>query len=168
MTTTAVVLEGAGADEAAARCVAELAAGDRPVRSDWRAAGPGVVCTGVVEDESGAEGAVLAALAGAQIVATAVAPRDVIDRMCDDLRRLGPLDHRVVEAAARPALAADESALVERLLAGDSLGEAAAALHLSRRTADRRLASARRATGVTTTAELLAAVARSRSRLPHA
>jgi DNA-binding CsgD family transcriptional regulator len=100
--------------------------------------------------------AVLAAVRGADLVVTATAKRDVIDQLCDDLRRLGTVEHRV-EAAVRPAvtLSADERALLAALLGGASLGEAAAALHLSRRTADRRLATARRALGASSTAEAL-------------
>lgn len=160
MTAPAIVIEGAAAGAAVERVCAELAARGVQISADWRAAAPGVVCTGAVGDDRAAEQAVLAALAGAQVVVAATAGRDVIDRMCDDLRRLGPLDHRIDDHGAQPALAAEERALLDRLLAGDSLGEAAAALHLSRRTADRRLASARRALGVTTTAELLAAASR--------
>jgi len=45
--------------------------------------------------------------------------------------------------------------LLGLLVEGFSLGEAAGSLHLSRRTADRRLAAARRALGAATTAEAL-------------
>jgi DNA-binding NarL/FixJ family response regulator len=160
MATVAVVIEGAAASGAVELMCADLAGRGLAIRADWRSARPGVVCTGVVDDEPSAEQAVLAALRGAQLVVAATADREVIDRMCDDLRRLGPLDHRIEESAAVPVLTSEERLLVERLLAGDSLGDAAAVLHLSRRTADRRLASARRALRVTTTAELLAAAAR--------
>jgi DNA-binding CsgD family transcriptional regulator len=51
--------------------------------------------------------------------------------------------HRVATAIGPEA-----RALIGRIAAGDTLGEAAHALHLSRRTADRRLAQARRALGV--------------------
>ena len=44
---------------------------------------------------------------------------------------------------------------LELLAEGRSLGNAAATLHISRRTADRRLAAARRALGVRTTTEAL-------------
>jgi DNA-binding NarL/FixJ family response regulator len=159
----AVVIEGAAASAAVERVCQGLADHGSRISSDWRAAAPGVVCTGLVDDERGAEQAVLAALAGARVVVAATAAREVIDRMCDDLRRLGPLDHRITDNESEPVLSREERALLDRLLAGDSLGEAAAAVHLSRRTADRRLASARRALGVTTTAELLAAAARLQS-----
>lgn len=107
-----------------------------------------------VTDATSAAAAVLAAVAGADLVVHAVAPREVIDRLCDDLRRLGELDHRV-GAGERPTLREEERALLAQLLAGRSLGEAARALHLSRRTADRRLAAARRTLGAASTSEAL-------------
>jgi DNA-binding NarL/FixJ family response regulator len=162
VTVSAVVVEGAAATVAVEQACAELSDRGLRIQPDWRAAAPGVVWTGLVRDEDDAQHAVLAALAGAHVVLAATAERDVIDRMCEDLRRLGPLDHRIVQVSQAPALSGDEQALVDRLLAGESLGQAAATLHLSRRTADRRLASARRALGVATTAELLAVAARSR------
>ena len=155
----AVVLEGPARELAEQVCAERVGHGMR-ITSDWRTARPGVVCTGHVGDEAAAESAGLALLAGADLVVTAAAPRAVIDRMCDDLRRIGSLDHRV-EASTGPALSTEERELVERLLAGQSLGQASNAMHMSRRTADRRLAAARQALGVTTTAELLGAAARS-------
>jgi DNA-binding CsgD family transcriptional regulator len=50
--------------------------------------------------------------------------------------------------------------LLELLLTGATIGEAARRLHISRRTADRRLAAARRALDAGTTAEALRAAAR--------
>jgi DNA-binding NarL/FixJ family response regulator len=109
-----------------------------------------------VADREAAVAAVLEAVRGADLVVTATAKRDVIDQLCDDLRRLGTVEHRV-EPGVGPSvtLSADEQALLAALLGGASLGEAAAALHLSRRTADRRLATARRALGASSTAEAL-------------
>lgn len=110
-----------------------------------------------VGDQQAAVAAVLEAVRGADLVVTATANRDVIDQLCDDLRRLGTVEHRVEPRAGRPTptLSSDEQALLAALLGGASLGEAAAALHLSRRTADRRLAGARRALGASSTAEAL-------------
>jgi DNA-binding NarL/FixJ family response regulator len=160
---TSVVIEAGGAAEAVARICADFAAQGQRITTEWRGAAPGVVCTGVVSDAHDAEQAVLAVLAGGRLVVVAAADREVIDRMCDDLRRLGPLDHRVSGQSERPELSNEEWALVDQLLAGASLGDAARAAHLSRRTADRRVATARRTLGVTTTAELLAAAARIKS-----
>lgn len=103
-----------------------------------------------VSDLRTAADAVLAAVGGTPVVVLADAPRDVVDRLCDDLRRLGEVEH-LISPPAEPTLSATERELLGALLAGCSLGEAARALHLSRRTADRRLAAARAALGVTTT-----------------
>lgn len=163
-----VVIEG-GAPDAFERACAEVAAqGIRVVRTfDEAAAGAGTAYAGRVADQQAAQRAVLAALAGAHLVVVATAAREVIDMMCEDLRRLGALDHRVAATGAPgqdqgldPGLGRTERAVLERLLRGDSLGEAANALHLSRRTADRRLADARRALGAATTAEALAIAVR--------
>jgi hypothetical protein len=99
---------------------------------------------------------VLAALAGADLLLLVTADDRVHDTLLDDLARLGTVEH----AAPTVVLAADQLALLTRLQAGMSLGEAAGAEHLSRRTADRRLALARRTLGVATTAEALVVAAR--------
>lgn len=67
----------------------------------WRAAAPGVVCCGGVGCDEEAAAAVLAALAGAELIIDASrrppAPA-VIDRLCDDLRRLGTVVHHTADA----------------------------------------------------------------------
>lgn len=97
----------------------------------------------------------------AGVVVHGVADRDVLDRLCDDLRRLGPLDHRTASTPRTSRLTSEERALVDRLLEGETLGEAALELNLSRRTADRRMASVRKKAGVATTAEALVRLRRS-------
>lgn len=129
------------------RC-AVLEAADPSVAAGWAARLGGEVRR--VSDLAGAADAVLAAVGGTPVVVLTDAPRDVIDRLCDDLRRIGEVEH-LIAPPAEPTLSATERELLGALLAGCSLGEAAQALHLSRRTADRRLAAARRALGVTTT-----------------
>lgn len=108
-----------------------------------------------VRDPAGAAQAVLAAVAGRDLVVHATAPRDVIDQLCDDLGHLGELDHRVGATGAEPDLPTEQRELLAQLLAGKTLGEAARALHVSRRTADRRLAAARRCLGAANTSEAL-------------
>jgi DNA-binding CsgD family transcriptional regulator len=158
--TSYVVIEG-GAPDALERACAEMTArGLRVVRA-FSAAGPGTAFAGEITGERGAQQAVLAALAGAHLVVVATAAREVTDMLCEDLRRLGALDHRVGGPdTAVHGLGDTERALLEHLLRGDSLGQAALALHLSRRTADRRLAAARQALGAATTAEALAIAVR--------
>jgi DNA-binding CsgD family transcriptional regulator len=117
--------------------------------------GAPLLCVGRVETAVDAAGAVLAAVAGAGLVVDAAGERDVIDRLCDDLRRLGTLEHQIGAPATLSPLNGEQRALLAELLSGRSLGEAARVLHISRRTADRRLASARAALGTTTTSEAL-------------
>lgn len=120
---------------------------DRPARS-----GP-VVCAGVVRTAGDASSAVLAALRGDGVVIEADAPRAVLDALCEDLRRLGPLDHRLTQPTPDVTLTDDQRALLALLADGMAVGQAAKHLNLSRRTADRRLAAARRALGAATTTE---------------
>lgn len=74
---------------------------------------------------------------------------------CDDLRRFGDVDYRTASTPLRPRLTSEQRRLVDLLAEGLTLGEAALQLNLSRRSADRRPAEARRAFGVGTIAELL-------------
>jgi DNA-binding CsgD family transcriptional regulator len=113
-----------------------------------------VVHVAAVDDVAAA---VQAALRGFSLVVVNRAPRDVADELYEDLRRFGRLEVRSLPPPTPGGgLSADERELVELLASGVSLGEAASALHISRRTADRRLASARQALGATTTPELIA------------
>jgi DNA-binding CsgD family transcriptional regulator len=149
-----IVLEDASA-ELVREAIAESAGDGAVVEHSWRVARTGTtVCVGRVANVDDAGRAVLAAVRGARLVISADAPRQVMDQLCDDLRRLGDLDHRV-GPSARPVLSVEERALLAQLLAGATLGQAARTLHLSRRTADRRLAAARTALGARTTAEAL-------------
>ncbi|GAA3827164.1 hypothetical protein [Nocardioides panacisoli] len=99
------------------------------------------------------------------LVDAASAPRPVVDRLCDDLRRLGHLDHRV--SGGGPMLTAEERVLMDLLAGGSTLGAAADALHLSRRSADRRLAAARTKLGADATGAAIAAYRRRLDRLPR-
>ncbi len=114
-----------------------------------------LVLAGVVADERAASAAMLAALTGAGLVVHGRAPREVLDRLCDDLRRLGRLDHRPVGERAVTRFDEFDGELLGLLAAGLSVGRAAARLYVSRRTADRRLADIRLRLGVRSTAEAL-------------
>lgn len=146
---------------AAAAVARELAADDAQVAHGWRKPVPGVqfVCVGTVRSPADAAAAVMCAVGGARLVITAEADRDVIDNLCDDLRHLGELDHRIGEAE-KIALPEDQRQLLALLLGGATLGQAAQALHISRRTADRRLAAARALLGAQTTSEAVTAASR--------
>lgn len=77
-----------------------------------------------------------------------------------DLHRIGPVQ-RVDRSQLFEGLplSGDELAVLQALGSGASVGEAADALFISKRTAERRVASARKALGVRTTAEAVTKVA---------
>jgi DNA-binding CsgD family transcriptional regulator len=158
-----IALEGAAAAPAAlADTLAGLQArGHRVLEAPVpdRIAGPAhdviVVCLVRTADE--AARVIRSAIRGHGIVVVGRGDRAVLDQLYDDLRRFGRLDVRThAGRAPDEALDVDERSLLDLLAAGRTLGEAAAALHLSRRTADRRLAAARTKRGAATTAETLA------------
>lgn len=119
-----------------------------------------MVSVGVVAGEADAAEALLAAVWGAGVIIHATSAPEVTERLVEDLRRLGPVDFRTEETPPSRDLTQDERALLELLAGGRSLGEAAQHLNLSRRTADRRLASARAKLGVPTTTEAVVAFRR--------
>lgn len=113
-----------------------------------------VVCRALVGDEGDAAEAVLAATWGAGLlIGIAQAGPDVRERLLEDLGRIGPVSRR--PPAGVPALDAEADALLGLLAEGWTLGSAAESLHLSRRTADRRLADARRQLGTNSTVEAI-------------
>jgi DNA-binding CsgD family transcriptional regulator len=120
-----------------------------------------VVCSGTVTSAEEAAAALLGAIAGAGLVIQVDAERVLVERLCDDLRRFGPVDYRTQAAPARSVLSAEERILLELLAQGRTLGEAALQANLSRRTADRRVASAREKLGVGSTSEALVRLRRS-------
>ena len=155
-----VVLEEHSPDAMAA-VADELAADGAEIVRGWRKPIPGVqlVCVGTVRSPADAAAAVMCAVGGARLVVAADADRDVIDSLCDDLRHLGQLDHRLGEEAGLD-LPDEHRQLLALLLGGSTLGQAAQTLHISRRTADRRLAAARALLGAQTTSEAVAAASR--------
>jgi DNA-binding CsgD family transcriptional regulator len=149
-----VVIEGP--EDAFARAVAEAGAAGWRVRNGFEGQPPGagpVVRTGAVTSAEDAAGALLAVLGGAGLVAHGLAPREVIDRLVDDLRHVGPVEHRRRLEPSPPQLDPDQLEILRMLGQGRRLGDAADALGLSRRTADRRLAGARLALGTERTVE---------------
>jgi len=145
---------GAASRLQAAAMLAEGPAGSRRARR-----------VATVRTEADAGEVVLAALRGASLVVEPGTDPALVERIQGDLRRLGRDDALALEAAAPVAdLSPDGIGLLGLLVGGMSLGEAAASLHLSRRTADRRLAEAREALGVATTAEALLAYQQRRRR----
>jgi DNA-binding CsgD family transcriptional regulator len=160
----AILDDGPGADAAAEATAARLA------REGWRvvdglASRPAlgrVVLRGTVATARDAAAAMLAALDGFGLILRVTAEPEVRNRLEDDLRRLGPVESGEPRTgtAAAAALHPQGRAILGLLAEGHSLGEAAHLLGLSRRTADRRLADARTALGVTRTTEAIARAAR--------
>jgi DNA-binding CsgD family transcriptional regulator len=139
------------------RCAldAARAAGWQPVAGLLAPRGR-VVCYGRVASEADAVLALRAAIDGAGLVVIVATSRETSDRLIDDLRRLGPVDHVTADVMPAPAVDPEQRRLLALLAEGLTLGEAASELGLSRRTADRRLRSAKHVLGVARTAEALA------------
>ena len=131
---------------------------------DARPALARVVLAGTVASPGDAAAALTAAIDGfGLLVLAGPLPRGDLDRLVDDLRRLGPVE---VHDGSAPAAVDEDAGEAEglRILAllaeGHTLGDAADQLGISRRTADRRLAAARGTLGVTRTTEAIAIAAR--------
>jgi DNA-binding NarL/FixJ family response regulator len=119
------------------------------------------VLEGRVTCEDDAVAAVLAAVEGYGVLVHVDLEGAMLHRLEDDLRRLGTLQvERGHEAADADGPDPDGLAILALLAEGHSLGSAAAEIGISRRTADRRLAGARRALGVERTTEAIAVAAR--------
>ena len=116
-----------------------------------------VVCSGIITDEDSARRALLAAVAGAGLVVHATAKQETVERFLDDLLRMGPVDHRVLPSIGDDQLRDEERALLGLIGEGMSIADAARQLGIARRTAERRLATARRVLGVGSNAEAVVA-----------
>jgi DNA-binding NarL/FixJ family response regulator len=118
-----------------------------------------VIYAGHVTTAQDVEAALLAALRGAGIVAVLPHDPDLCASFFEDLRHLGPVeitDERLQTPLAR--LNPEQRLLLDLLAGGLSVTAAARRAHLSRRTADRRLATARAVLGVRTNAEAVVLV----------
>jgi hypothetical protein len=131
------------------------AAGWRLV-AGWIAPPGRIACHGTVASESDAVLALRAAVEGAGVVILAASSRETTDRLVDDLRRLGAVEHITADIGLPAAVDSEQRRLLQLLADGWTLGDAAAELGLSRRTADRRLDAARQSLGAARTAEALA------------
>lgn len=113
-----------------------------------------------VRDEASAADALRRALRGDALLVHAVAGRAILDRLYQDLGRLGTVQVRTPDSEARPdgiaRLGADELEILRLLAQGHTIVSAAAALHLPLRTANRRVATARAVLGITTTTQAVA------------
>lgn len=128
----------------------------------WDQSDRRIACWGTVKNEDDVSAAVLAGARGAVVLAVSRAPAWLVTRLVDDLARLGAVDHPVAATSLVGGPDNDQRALLDLLAGGATVAEAAQERHLSIRSAERRLASARAALGVRSTAE---AVSRLRAQI---
>jgi len=138
---------------------ARVIAGDSSIPPAPSSPAEGPVVVVAIRIDADSVQAVRLGLEGFGLLVVGRAERSILDRLYDDLRSLGRLEiltEPVEDVAA--TLTVEERELLGLLAEGLTLGQAAATVHVSRRTADRLLASARRRLGVATTAEALVKV----------
>lgn len=132
----------------------------------WDVSAAKVLRYGRIPDADTAALAVLAAARGAGVVCVCDPASPQGRALSADLARIGPVgvdpqQSTVPKAAADPAPAlpvtAEQAALLARLADGETIAAAAEAEFLSLRTANRRIAAARKALGVATTREAVLA-----------
>jgi hypothetical protein len=116
-----------------------------------------VICTGRIRNADDARRALLAAVAGSGLLVSSSADPETLDRFVDDLRRLGPVERVAAEPIGDRQLAPGQRALLGLLAEGVDLDAAALELGVTRRTAERRLAAARRVLGAGPTGSAIAA-----------
>ena len=93
---------------------------------------------------------------GGDLLGPRRATEDPQEQLVDDLGRIGPVEVHLVGPDPLEPLDEDQRDLLMDLATGATVAAAASARFLSLRTAERRLAQARRALGVRTTAEAVA------------
>jgi DNA-binding NarL/FixJ family response regulator len=120
---------------------------------EWSVSDARVVCCGPVATFDDVSDALLAAVRGAGIIARIELDAEPSRRLRDELRSLGPVEERARQHGDVTELTPEQVALCRLLGQGLSLADAATQLHLSRRTAFRRLASVREALNVESTRE---------------
>ncbi len=136
--------------------------GERIVVVGWPSAAErrfaGQLRVGVVAGAEDAAGVVLAAMAGADVVARIDVDQPLVDRLCDDARRVATIEivdghPRTVPSDDVTALDDEDRAILAALADGRTRGTIAADLHLSSRTLDRRLARIKAHLGAQTIAQ---------------
>ncbi|WP_308465724.1 hypothetical protein [Rathayibacter soli] len=110
---------------------------------------------GAVANRLDATLAVTAGLTGVNLIVHGLAARSILDSLCEDLRHLGRLNHRIGEAA--PVLTDEDRQLLRLLADGVTIAGTAQKLHLSRRSVDRRIAALREQFAATSVSSLLLA-----------
>ena len=127
--------------------------GFRLEQGTWDVSDARVVCFGSVATFDDVNLALLAVVRGAGLVARVADDGEVRRRLNDNLRHLGRIEQRSDSSGEAAALSADQIELCRMLGRGMNLAAAAQALHVSRRTAARRLHDARETLGVSTSRE---------------
>lgn len=113
-----------------------------------------IICSGGIDDLDVAREALLAAARGAGLLLWLddALDAEIRSRFLSDLARLGPVRTDEVDAGPAPILTLEQRELLALVAEGASIPDAAAQLYVSVRTAERRMAQARAALGVRTTA----------------
>lgn len=123
--------------------------------------GARLLCAGRVDDLAAAAAALVAAVRGAGLLVDLALEDEIAADFLEDLGRIGAVTFGVAPSEARdqaPALAGEARLLLELLADGATIPDAARQLYISVRTAERRVGDARKALGVRTTAEAIAAL----------
>lgn len=144
---------------------AEVVGAGWAVQPATSAADPASIVSAVVADRSDARAAVLLAIRGRGLLIRARAERGVVDDLVEDLSRIAPVLFFDYASAIR--LDPDTWRLLHALADGVTVSAAARTLHLSIRTANRRITEARDVMGARTRAQLLRALT-SPDRVPSA
>ena len=137
------------------------------LEANWDVAGRKVVCHARVADEHAASQAVLAAARGAGVVAVCDPSGMWGRRVRLDLERIGALGWLPGESSAAVddlGLDEEQRSLLDHLAQGLTIAAAAEAEFISLRTANRRIASARKLFGVSTTRQAVVAYVQHSSR----
>ncbi|MGI8679555.1 MAG: helix-turn-helix transcriptional regulator [Jatrophihabitans sp.] len=138
------------------------AVADEVVGAGWALQPPGgpvdpaSIVSAVVADGSDAQAAVLLAIRGRGLLIRARAERGVVDDLVEDLSRIAPV--LFFDDASAIRLDPDTWRLLHALADGVTVSVAARTLHLSIRTANRRITEARDVMGAQTRAQLLRAL----------
>jgi hypothetical protein len=135
---------------------AELIGAGWTIGSRGSAITSGTVVSMVVAEPSDAQAAVLLAVGGAGLLVHAVADRSVVDDLVEDLGRIGSV--LLIDAGATVRLDADTWRLLHAVADGATVGAAARTMHMSIRTANRRLTDAREALRAPNRAQLVRAL----------
>lgn len=129
----------------------------------WDLAARHLVCVGLVANDADAADALAALARGAGLAVHVALEGAAKHRFLDDLHRAAAPSGGDPAGGAAPLDPGDER-LLAALAAGLTVTAAAEHLHLSRRTANRRLEAIRAALGVTTTAEAVSRWSERRAR----